>query len=116
MRIKAFFGVRLTAQRKLINDATRLEAEIEARDPTTPPAIPPAAPQTPLVAMIHQEILPQLNAEQRSNELCHTGQNERKISNEFNCDINELENLMEIECLNNIRQTHAENANPSADM
>ena len=49
-RIKAFFGATLTAQRKLINDATRVEAEIEVHCPATPPTVPPAAPQTPLVA------------------------------------------------------------------
>ena len=69
-----------------------------------------------LLAMIRQETLPQLNAEQRSTELCHSDQREREILNESNCDIDELEILMEMECLNNIRQTHAENANLSNDM
>ena len=114
--IKAFFGATLTAQRKLIDDATRVEAEIEVHCPAAPPTVPPVAPQTPLVAMIRQETLPQLNVEQRSTELCHSDQRERKILNESNCDIDELEILMEMECLNNIRQTHAENANLSNDM
>ena len=117
-RIKAFFGATLTAQRKLIDDATRLEAEIEVRDTAATPAVPPAAPLTPLVAVIRQETLPLplQNAEQHSNELCHTDQREREIANEPVCDMEELENLMEIECLNNIRQTHAENANLTSDM
>ena len=51
-RINAFFGATLTAQRKLINDATRVEAEIEVHCPATPPTVLPAATQTLLVAMI----------------------------------------------------------------